>query len=398
MKICHVIPYFLPSQVFAGPITAVYEMAKALVNRGHEVEVFTTNALGQNNFPEKFEAREFIDGVKVTRFRVYGHFMSYYFTPHMLSLLRKDFDIIHAHGYRNFQGDAAALCAKIKRLPFVLNTHGMGIPAAAEERKNPLGGIIYRVYDLLTLKLTLRMADVVIATSTFEKAMLQVQSFLRDKIQIIPLGIDPSHFKKMDAEGEAFRRRYNITGEMLLYVGRIDKGKNIKMLLRCARSLMEDHPSMKVVIVGEGVPSTYIGAKLGKNDLIQYSRKIGLKNVLFVGALYGRDLLAAYSAADVFINPSISKAENFGLVNVEAAACSLPVVAAPVGVAPDLLDQHSWLLFKSEQDMSKAVKKLLQDRELRMSVGRALRKTVERDYAWEKIAEKLESQYKRLAG
>src|SRR3990172_108644 len=121
---------------------------------------------------------------------------------------------------------------------------------------------------------------------------------------------------------------------ILLYVGRLDPGKNITALLRAASELKDK--DLTVVLAGEEVSSTQLGRQNMKKDLSEYAHKVGLKNLVFTGGLYETDLTAAYSAADIFINPSVSKAENFALVNLEAAATELPVIAAPVGVAPDL--------------------------------------------------------------
>lgn len=394
MKIVHTIPYFLPSRAFGGPIYSTYYLCRELVKRGHEIVLLTTGISASRDGQKDFLKEESIDGIKVKRLNIFSSFMSYYITPGIFKyLLSENPDIIHAHGYRNFQVDASAVCSLLKRTPLVIHPRGMAIPTAAAERESKIGNFIYRAYDLATMRFSLRQANKIIATTRYEKTLLRQLNFVKEKIVVVPHGVDVDKFKRNGEMGRKFRERYGIKGRILLYVGRIDKGKNIKTLLEAASSL-EKCPT--IIIAGEELPSTQIAYSSFKNDLIAYSKKLGLKNVIFTGGLYEGDLLAAYSAADVFVNPSISKAENFGLVNLEAAACSLPVVAAPVGVAPDLLEEHKQLLFNDVEELANTLIRLFGDENLRRSIGRGLRRKVEKEYSWDKAAEMVEKVYFEL--
>jgi glycosyltransferase involved in cell wall biosynthesis len=117
-------------------------------------------------------------------------------------------------------------------------------------------------------------------------------------------------------------------------------------------------------------------------------------NIVFTGGLYGDDLIDAYADADVFVNPSL--VENFGLVNLEAASCSLPVVAVPVGVAPELLRGHEGLLFNTEEELTDILGKLLEDEDLCTKIGGELRKKVEEEYTWSRAAERVEKVYEEI--
>lgn len=391
MKVIHTIPYFLPAKAFGGPIYSTYYLCKELKERGHEVIILTTDILTPNEQQKDFLKEESIDGIKVKRFKILAGFMSYYFTPKIIkSLLSEKPDIIHAHGYRNFQADAVAFSSKLKGIPFVLHPKGMAIPEAALARGNKLGHLIYRAYDFSTMRFTLRQADKLIAATKYEKNLLERIKFLKGKIEVIPHGVDTKKFKKNEAT--EFRSKYDIKGKILLYVGRIDRGKNIKSLLRAASQLQKNQDLTPVLVGGE-LASTQIKTGYYKKELVEYSEKIGLKNVVFTGALDDKDLIDAYSAADIFVNPSISKAENFGLTNLEAAACSLPVVAGPVGVAPELLKENEWLLFKDEEELADILDKLMEDETLRRKIGGELREKVKEDYTWSRAAEQIERVY-----
>lgn len=395
VKILHTIPYFLPSKAFGGPIWSTYHLCKEMVKRGHEITLLTTHVLTPDKNQKEFLENEVMDGITVKRFRIRARFMSYYITPRLIrDSISESADVIHAHGYRNFQTDAAALLSKVRKLPFVLQPRGMGIPEAAAERGNKLGDVIYKAYDICTMRFPLIVADRIIATTKFEKDLLEELN-LKNKIEVIPHGVDTNTFKKDERLSSEFREKYNIDSDMILYTGRVDRGKNIKALLK-AVSQLNENSNLTLVLVGEELASTQISSKSYERDLVEYSEKLGLNNVVFTGGLYNQDLISAYSAADIFVNPSISKAENFGLVNLEAAACSLPVVASPVGVAPELLKEHEELLFNTEEELTNILDKLLNDEILRKKIGGELRKKVGGDYTWSRTAERTERVYEEV--
>lgn len=371
-------------------MTAAYELSEALVKKGHEVHVFTTNMSDQNDKQKDFVKEEDINGIHVKRMNVFLKFMSYFITPALITrLIDEEFDIIHAHGYRNFQTDIAALVSLPKKKPLVINLHGMFAKNVASERGFERGQRIYDIYDFITRTFSLRTAKVLIANSQFEYDLIPK---FKDKTHIIPLGVE---FKKyQDREKGHFRRRYGIGNEtIILYVGRISRGKNIEALIKAFKTVSMKHDA-KLIIVGEELPSVHT-ERIYRDTLIELARNYGVdKNIVFAGGLYGDDLLDAYADADVFVNPSL--AENFGLTNLEAAAYSLPVVASSVGVAPELLKENEWLLFKDEEELADILDKLMEDETLCIKTGGELRRKVEREYTWDKVAEKIEKVYESL--
>ena len=101
---------------------------------------------------------------------------------------------------------------------------------------------------------------------------------------------------------------------ILLNVGRVAPEKNIGAFLEL------DVPGTKVVVGG--------GPALDK-------LKAAYPDVLFLGSKQGLELASTYCAADVFVFPS--RTDTFGLVNIEALACGLPVAAFPVAGPIDIL-------------------------------------------------------------
>ncbi len=118
---------------------------------------------------------------------------------------------------------------------------------------------------------------------------------------------------------------------VFLYVGRLAVEKSIEDFLEA------DLPGTKV-IVGEGPQREELEAKY--------------KNAVFVGSKFGDELTQYYQAADVFVFPS--RTDTFGLVNVEALACGVPVAAYPVRGPLEILDGAPIGCGVMDEDLTKA--------------------------------------------
>jgi glycosyltransferase involved in cell wall biosynthesis len=126
-----------------------------------------------------------------------------------------------------------------------------------------------------------------------------------------PRGVDLDQF---DPQVEPHPALKDLPRPILLNVGRVAPEKNIGAFLEL------DVPGTKVVVGG--------GPALDK-------LKAAYPDVLFLGSKQGLELAATYCAADVFVFPS--RTDTFGLVNIEALACGLPVAAFPVAGPIDIL-------------------------------------------------------------
>jgi glycosyltransferase involved in cell wall biosynthesis len=126
-----------------------------------------------------------------------------------------------------------------------------------------------------------------------------------------PRGVDLSQFNPDVAPHPAMA---DLPRPILLNVGRVAVEKNIGAFLEL------DFPGSKVV-VGDGPAFDRVRARYA--------------NVLFLGAKHGAELASTYAAADVFVFPS--RTDTFGLVNIDALACGLPVAAFPVPGPIDII-------------------------------------------------------------
>jgi glycosyltransferase involved in cell wall biosynthesis len=166
-------------------------------------------------------------------------------------------------------------------------------------------------------------------------------------------------------EIEAFNGEYNETEfkkiygpNIVIFVGRLVPYKGLNVLIDAAV-----HINGKVLIVGEGEQ---------KAELQRQIIKKGLESrVCLLGRLEQADLILALKAADVFVLPSISEAETFGIVQIEAMAAGLPIVNTQINTAvPEIARDGLEAITVVPGDASAlaiAVNKLLDDEELRLA-------------------------------
>jgi len=232
-------------------------------------------------------------------------------------------------------------------------------------------------------------ADLMLASTDAERDQLEMHyGAVAERVEIVPPGVDHSVFFPADA-GVA-KGRLGLDGRRtLLFAGRIQPLKGVGMAVRCLAELHDPEAMLMVV----GGPS---GAD-GDEELARVralARDLGVAaNVRFVPPQPHSRLADFYRAADVCIVPS--RAESFGLVALEAAACGTPVVAASVGGLRSLVDDGTTGFLVEGRDpaaYAAPVATLLDDPELAAEIG-ATASARSRRYSWSTTAARLRRLY-----
>ena len=113
--------------------------------------------------------------------------------------------------------------------------------------------------------------------------------------------------------------------------------------------------------------------------------------IKILGEVNHDDLPKTYAAMDVYVCPSIWE-EPFGLVNIEAMACGLPVIGSIAGGIPEIvIDKETGLLVEKDNpgELAKAMEYFLNNREQIHTMGTAARHRVENKFSWEKHIDRL---------
>lgn len=206
--------------------------------------------------------------------------------------------------------------------PFVLSTHGALYPGPHTEGPGR-AGFPHRVYDLVSLKTTIKRADAVVVASKMEFDEALQFGAPRDRLHIIPPGVAVQH----PPPGAPPPR----STLHLLYCGPFHPNRRLELLLRSARNLTVPFV-IDLVEWGPALP--------GSSDYLQTLKKLGkalaLDDRLAVHRAATREELSHYfKNADVFVYPVGH--DPLGEPLLEAAAHGVPIVSTPVGVALDLV-------------------------------------------------------------
>ena len=287
-------------------------------------------------------------------------------------LRRFPFDLIHAHWIIP-QGTCAVLTSHLRRTgpPLLCTSHGGDLYGL---NSNPMGWLKRRV---------LERAEAV--TTVSERMRDDVGSLGIDlgKVHVIPMGVDlqtrfvPSVRQK--------------TTKSILFVGRVVEKKGLRFLIEALPEILEKHPDAKLRVAGDGQELSAI-KKLANN--------LGVDGcVHFLGAVANETLPSLYQTSDVVVFPSIVDSrgdrEGFGLVLVEALGCECAVVATKLPATRDIIHDGETALIVRQKDarqIADKVVQLLNDPELRNTLGAKGRQHVVQRFNWAAIA----AQYRDL--
>jgi glycosyltransferase involved in cell wall biosynthesis len=190
----------------------------------------------------------------------------------------------------------------------------------------------------------------------------------RERVALIPHGVDTARFRPADAaERAALRRELGLpeAGRIIIYTGRLLRGKGLEALLEAFGALAHEVPEAHLVLVGSGA-----GQSLSVEDDLRQAaaaRPWGGR-VTFAGRV--DDVSRWLRAADVFAFPSVFEA--LGISLVEAAACGLPAVASRTGGIPDVIDdgRSGFLVPPGDvRSLTAALRRLATDDELARDMG-----------------------------
>lgn len=309
-----------------GMSTYLRGLALALAEAGHQVDLFTRTAhsdrAGVQELGPNVRLVTIDDGLGcLEKQQIYPHCKT--IAASIENICRQEtghYDFIFSHYW--LSGCVGKFLGRNWQIPHLVMFHTLG---KAKNEACP-GENEPRVRLENEEKLA-RTCDRIIVAAKQEKEKIQTYFALSpEKIATIPCGIDRALFKPNNPHEQSSRGKQKI----ILSVGRIEPVKGFDLLLNAAALLpAEDH--YKVVIVGGDELSSSPAARMKET-----AAELGLSGkVHFAGVVEHELLPLYYNSADVTVVPSYY--ESFGLVAMESIACGTPVVAAPVGVLPELI-------------------------------------------------------------
>ncbi len=342
--------------------------------------------------PEKLEKKE-------TKFRDSGVLFRFFpvsfspmyaldFSLPMLRELKKEIEkskkknyklIIHIHEIHNLHGLLIATFFKNQLL--VVQHHGGSWPLK-HVRQTKRYKLFFPFFLLGQLweNLVLKNVKCFYALSQDEMNYLKKVA-PNSKVKFQTMGIDDFYFKQINKKTARKKLKLPLNKKIVLFIGRINTVKGIPYLLEAMKKLQAQSRDIELKIIGFGPE---------EDKFKEYVLKNNLKNVEFLGGVFGEKKLLYLSAADALILPS-SK-EGASVTIMEAMARNLPVVATDVGGIPLMIENRkNGILIKprNSKEIVRGIKEILQ---LRM---KNIKKHAYK-YKWEKIIKDTVSDYSEL--
>jgi starch synthase len=305
-----------------------------------------------------------------------------------------DCDLAHSHTwYANLAGHLSKL---LHGVPHVVTSHSLEPqrPWKAEQ----LGGG-YRLSSWAE-RTAYEAADAVIAVSHASRTdVLSCYPVLApQRVHVIHNGVDTEFYRPVPDTDACRRLGIDLERPIVVFVGRITRQKGVPHLLRAALDFDAD---AQLVLLASAADTPELAAETGAAIEELHARRSG---VIWVAEMQPRtDVREILSRATVFVCPSIY--EPLGIVNLEAMACETAVVASDVGGIPEVVvDGDTGLLVHYDErepgpfeaGLSAAVNRVLRDRELAATMGRAGRARAIDEFGWATVAARTVAVYESV--
>ncbi len=364
MKIALVSPYDYPYQ--GGVTEHIHHLEMEFVRRGHVVKIIAPSSTSKHELSDNIYRIGGIVPVPVSGSiaRITLSPGSYRWVKQILN--RERFDIVHLH-----EPLMPVLCLVALRHSKSVN---IGTFHAYRE-----GNFAY-LAGKAVLKRFIGRLHGRIAVSAPAREL--VNRYFPSEYEIIPNGIDPDYFGSASITPlpQFMDGKLNV-----LFVGRMEKRKGLRYLLRSWGAISRQYPETRLIVVGEGDL---------RDECERYVAENHLANVVFVGFVTNAELPRYYRTAHIFCAPSTGF-ESQGIVLLEAMAAGRPIVASSIaGYASVITDrEQGWLVPPGDSiSLAVAIGSLLGNEALRDRMGNAGRQTAQ-TYAWDKVASRVLSYY-----
>ena len=312
-----------------------------------------------------------------------------------------DADVVHCHTwYSHFGG---ILAKQAYGIPLVITTHSLEPLRPWKREQLGLG------YDLSCWieKSAMEMADCIIAVSQGMKEDVErLFAVQPDNIKVIYNGIDTEEYRPVDTKDSFARFGIDPHLPYVLFVGRLTRQKGIIHLVRAIQYL---EPEIQVVLCA-GAPDTEEIAREMEVGVREVQAQRG--HVIWIDEMVDKKtIIELYSNAAVFCCPSIY--EPFGIINLEAMACSTPVVASAVGGIKEVvihgetgflvpLEQYQESPFEPRNPdefaraLAEPINRLMGDPDMRSRMGQAGRERAIEVFSWHAIAREVRDLYQSI--
>jgi len=312
-------------------------------------------------------------------------------TPSTVPLLSRNlanFDVIHIHDSRSFQGISAYLFAKIKDVPCVFQPHASYLSSFPDSFTEKIARFLL---DKLISDRILENVSKVIALNQTEAQEYINAGVPKKKIEIVPNGIDASNFDILPPPG-SFRKRFDVleNKKIVLYVGRIHRTKRIDLLIKAYSYLIKNMDCNDSMLVIAGPDDGYLA------EATSLANHLGVSDsVLFTGFLKNEVKVEALVDANTFVTPSFY---GFPMTFLEACAVGTPIITTTFGDKLEWINNNvGYMTSPKSHDLAGAMHAIISNDQLRERFSKKCKQLVRSQFSLNEIAHRLECIYRTLA-
>lgn len=377
MKIGIFTETYLPT--INGVVTSIETFRKEMEKRGHEYFIFAPHPI-QKNYKEphprvwRFKSLNLLGPTNYPVAIPLFQYSNFHQNFEDLNL-----DIIHTQHLFDM-GRLGLHLAKKYQIPIVHTYHTL---ITEYTHYVPIIGPFLKPLIIKLSRDYCNQCDQVVTPSPAMKRELEKYG-VRKPIAPIPTGIDLKLYENANPEKLKKELRIPHSNKVLLFVGRLAEEKNLPFLLRAFKQILVRNDHVKLLIIGGG-PAEKSLRELAKKKKIA-------EDTVFTGAIKPKLAKKYFSVGDVFCFPSITDTQ--GIVNVEAMAAGVPVVAinrlGPSDIIKD--GENGYLTDLNLSEFRAKIEQLLDDYSLRKKMGEQARKDAEK-YSAENCADQMEKLY-----
>jgi glycosyltransferase involved in cell wall biosynthesis len=216
----------------------------------------------------------------------------------------------------------------LRGIPLVVHFQGPWADEGAVEGNRSMRYLVKRWVENLVYR---RAARAIVLSRAFGEVLATRYDVARERIRIIPGGIDAARFAVQDTPAAArLRLRWPADRKIVVAVRRLVPRMGLENLLTAIEAVKETVPNVLLVIAGRGVLQPVLTAQIAARGLGEHVR--------LTGFIPDDDLPFFYRAADISVVPTVAL-EGFGLVVAESLAAGTPCLVTPVGGLPEVVSE-----------------------------------------------------------
>jgi glycosyltransferase involved in cell wall biosynthesis len=302
MKIVHVFHHYWP--VVGGLERVIQSIAEELVKLGHENRVVTSKIDAEDR-----PSKEVINGIYVHRVKALRLYFQDLTIPMEIPIgVLKEADVVICWSQNSYF--VYRVCREAKKLRKFLVVQFLGVDYL-KYHYNPLLRVPGYVYQKLITKKMSDLADIALVTNEYERSLLKEEYGL-DAI-VVPHGIDEVYLE-LPSMDEGFRRKYNVKGKIVAFIGRIHPTKGLDLLIKAFAEVAMKVSGAVLIIAGSG-DERYLG------KCLKLARILGVEEkVKYIGYISEEDKIALIDASDTVVLPTKHAGESYPLLINEVLA------------------------------------------------------------------------------